>query len=74
MARKPFHPPAGTPATGMATWLGLSLVLLILDQFTKVMVIGAYKLGDSTTVTSFFNLVRVHNEGAAFSFLAGASG
>ena len=37
-------------------------------------VIGAYKLGDSTTVTSFFNLVRVHNEGAAFSFLAGASG
>ena len=25
-------------------------------------------------MTSFFNLVRVHNEGAAFSFLAGASG
>jgi signal peptidase II len=25
-------------------------------------------------VTSFFNVVRVHNTGAAFSFLAGASG
>ena len=74
MAKKQFHPSAGTPAAGMATWLGLSLVILILDQFTKVMVIGYYKLGDSTTVTSFFNLVRVHNEGAAFSFLAGASG
>jgi signal peptidase II len=31
-------------------------------------------LGDSTLVTSFFNVVRVHNEGAAFSFLAGAGG
>ena len=58
----------------MVTWLGLALVILILDQFTKVMVVGYYRLGDSTTVTSFFNLVRVHNEGAAFSFLAGASG
>jgi signal peptidase II len=58
----------------MLTWLGLSLVILILDQFTKVMVIGYYRLGDGSTVTSFFNVVRVHNEGAAFSFLAGASG
>ena len=32
------------------------------------------QLGDSRTVTRFFNLVRVHNTGAAFSFLAGASG
>jgi signal peptidase II len=31
-------------------------------------------LGDSTAVTSFFNLVRVHNHGAAFSFLAAAGG
>jgi signal peptidase II len=38
------------------------------------MVTGYFQLGDSRTVTSFFNLVRVHNEGAAFSFLAGASG
>ncbi len=74
MARKPFRPPTGTPAAGMLTWLGLALLILIVDQFTKVMVIGYYKLGDSTTVTGFFNLVRVHNEGAAFSFLAGASG
>ncbi|MEO5697052.1 MAG: isoleucine--tRNA ligase, partial [Burkholderiaceae bacterium] len=34
-------------------------------------------LGDDlrfVTITSFFNLVRVHNTGAAFSFLAGAAG
>jgi signal peptidase II len=58
----------------MLPWLGLALVLLIVDQFTKTMILGSYQLGDSTRVTSFFNLVRVHNEGAAFSFLAGAAG
>ena len=55
-------------------WLGLSLVIFIADQFTKVLILGYYGLGDSTYVTSFFNVVRAHNTGAAFSFLAGASG
>ncbi len=64
-----------TRRTGeMLPWLGLSLLILIVDQFTKIMVIGYFKLGDSLRMTGFFNLVRVHNEGAAFSFLAGASG
>ena len=58
----------------MLPWLGLALVILIIDQFTKVLVLGYYHLGDSTRVTTFFNLVRVHNEGAAFSFLADAAG
>jgi signal peptidase II len=55
-------------------WLALALIVIVLDQFTKTMVLGYFQLGDSRTVTSFFNLVRVHNSGAAFSFLAGASG
>ena len=55
-------------------WLGLALLLFLIDQFTKVLILGAYALGDSTYVTSFFNIVRVHNPGAAFSFLASASG
>jgi len=59
---------------GLVHWLGLALVLLIADQFTKVLVLGSFQLGDSRVVTSFFNLVRVHNAGAAFSFLADASG
>jgi signal peptidase II len=59
---------------GMTLWLGLALLVLVLDQFTKVLVLGAFQLGDSTPITSFFNLVRVHNHGAAFSFLAGAGG
>jgi len=59
---------------GMLQWLGLAFIILLVDQFTKVLIVGYYHLGDSTYVTSFFNVVRVHNAGAAFSFLAGASG
>ena len=58
----------------MLPWLGLALILLIADQFTKVLILGYYQHGDSTVVTSFFNIVRVHNLGAAFSFLASAGG
>ena len=59
---------------GLLHWLGLAFLVLLLDQFTKVLILGFYRLGDSTYVTSFFNVVRVHNHGAAFSFLADASG
>ncbi len=59
---------------GMLSWLALALLILMADQFTKVLILGAYQLGDATRVTSFFNIVRVHNTGAAFSFLAQASG
>jgi signal peptidase II len=55
-------------------WLGLALIILIADQFTKTLILGYYQQGDSTHVLSFFNMVRVHNSGAAFSFLAGAGG
>lgn len=55
-------------------WMGLAAVILILDVFTKVLILGNYQLGDSTFVTNFFNVVRAHNTGAAFSFLAGAGG
>ena len=58
----------------MLPWLMLALIIILADQFTKTLILGYYKLGDSTPVTSFFNIVRVHNTGAAFSFLAGAGG
>lgn len=61
-------------AEGLWVWLALAALILLLDQFTKVLILGYYRLGDSTPVTSFFNIVRVHNHGAAFSFLAGAGG
>ncbi len=61
-------------APSLALWLGLALVVIVLDQFTKTLILGYFQLGDSRHVTSFFNVVRVHNTGAAFSFLAGAAG
>jgi signal peptidase II len=70
MART-FGKPSGG---GMLQWLGLAFIVLLVDQFTKVLILGYYRLGDSTPVTSFFNVVRAHNPGAAFSFLADASG
>ena len=55
-------------------WFAVALVVIALDQLTKTLILGHFQLGDSRYITSFFNLVRVHNTGAAFSFLAGASG
>lgn len=75
MARTNTFSVGGAPAAGsMLPWLALALILVIADQFTKVLILGYYKLGDSTYVAPFFNIVRAHNTGAAFSFLAEASG
>ena len=66
------RPSSGAPS--LALWLGLALVVIVLDQFSKTLILGDFQLGDSRQVTSFFNVVRVHNTGAAFSLLAGAAG
>jgi signal peptidase II len=55
-------------------WLGIAFIVILADQFTKTLILGDFQLGDSRPVTSFFNVVRVHNTGAAFNFLAGAAG
>ena len=65
---------SSSSGAGIWPWLGLALVLFILDQFTKTLILGYYRLGDATYVTGFFNIVRAHNTGAAFSFLADHSG
>jgi signal peptidase II len=65
---------AGASGASLWPWLGIALAVILLDQFTKTLILGFFELGDSRTVTSFFNIVRVHNTGAAFSFLAGAAG
>jgi signal peptidase II len=64
----------GGSTPGLALWLGLALIVILADQVTKTLILGAFQLGDSRPVTGWFNLVRAHNTGAAFSFLAGASG
>ena len=55
-------------------WLAMALLIVLVDQFTKLLIVGSMQLGDSRIVTDYFNIVRAHNSGAAFSFLADASG
>jgi signal peptidase II len=55
-------------------WLSLAVLVLVIDQLTKWLIVGQFALGDGRIVTGFFNLVRAHNTGAAFSFLAQAGG
>ena len=68
MARSAY----GSPS--LWVWLGLAFLVIVLDQLTKSLILGSFQLNDSRAITSFFNLTRHHNTGAAFSFLAGASG
>ena len=59
----------------LAPWLALAALVVLADQFTKTLITGWFQLGDSRPVIEgFFNLVRAHNRGAAFSFLSEASG
>ena len=71
MARSTFAPRA---SGSFWPWMGWALVILIADQLSKTLILSAYRLGDATPITSFFNIVRAHNTGAAFSFLAQAGG
>ena len=64
----------GSSAGSWWPWLLLAVGIILVDQFTKVLIVGYYRLGDATYVTSFLDIVRAHNPGAAFSFLRDASG
>ena len=55
-------------------WLLLSLAIIVLDQWTKLLVMQNFREFDEVVVLPVLNLVRFHNEGAAFSFLSTASG
>ena len=55
-------------------WLALAALVAALDQLTKAYITTRLALGESERITGFFNLALFHNPGAAFSFLAGASG
>jgi signal peptidase II len=55
-------------------WLALAAVVVLIDQFTKTLIERSFDYGDVKAITGFFNLVLTYNKGAAFSFLASASG
>jgi len=65
---------SSSSSSGLTTWLLIAALIILADQLTKVLILRTFQLGDVHPVTSFFDIVRAHNFGAAFSFLHGASG
>jgi signal peptidase II len=59
---------------GLMLWLGIALVVVLLDQVTKITMSERLLYGQSEPITTYFNLVMVYNKGAAFSFLSDQPG
>ncbi|MBB5016936.1 signal peptidase II [Chitinivorax tropicus] len=58
----------------MRKWLLLALVVVVIDQFSKLWIDGNLFYGQTIPVIPSFNIVKAYNPGAAFSFLADAGG
>ena len=65
---------ARPPAWVWWAWVALSAAVVAVDQWTKWLILNAFVWGGGQNVASFFNLIRVHNTGVAFSFLASNEG
>ena len=59
---------------GASNWLWLSLAVVALDQWTKYLVVDNLDEFQEIVLLPVLDLMRLHNEGAAFSFLGDASG
>jgi len=56
-------------------WLGLTALLIVVDQWTKSLAVGHLEFQQPVPVIDgFWNWNLTHNTGAAFSFLARAGG
>jgi signal peptidase II len=60
--------------THPAAWLWLSVVVIALDQATKFLATRFLDLYERVEVLPVLDFTLLHNTGAAFSMLAGASG
>ncbi len=58
----------------MHKWLSISTFVIALDLYTKHLIEAAFQFGEQLKITAFFDLVRYHNQGAAFGFLNDAGG
>jgi signal peptidase II len=55
-------------------WLWLAGFVWVLDRASKIFVSNRLALGEEVPVLPVFSWIRLHNQGAAFSFLDGAGG
>lgn len=58
----------------MLKWFSISALVIALDLYTKYLIEAAFQFGEQLKITAFFDLVRYHNQGAAFGFLNDAGG
>jgi signal peptidase II len=65
---------AGRPDSTALRWLTLTALVVALDQLSKALILDHYQLYERTGLLPFFDIIRLHNRGAAFSFLASAAG
>ncbi len=60
---------------GASNWLWLGVAVMALDQWTKWLIVQwLVEEGDKVVLLPMLELMRLHNTGAAFSFLSNASG
>ncbi|EIJ43914.1 lipoprotein signal peptidase [Beggiatoa alba B18LD] len=69
-----YSPIANAPRYRALWWLSLSLLVLIIDQLTKLWANSALVYHEPYPILPFLNFTLVYNTGAAFSFLAEAGG
>lgn len=67
------EPKTSLKASGIR-WLWISVLVIAIDQLSKLWIERNMSLGDSFHVLPVLDIVRAHNPGAAFSFLADAGG
>ena len=59
----------------MNPWLWLAAAIVVVDQLSKLAVVRSFAFGERLAIVpGLFDLTLVYNRGAAFSFLASASG
>ena len=66
-----------TPSGGnkaFALWMFVATLIVVFDQLTKWMIVKWVPLYDKIPINGFINITHQRNTGAAFSFLADASG
>ncbi|HUA22785.1 MAG TPA: signal peptidase II [Steroidobacteraceae bacterium] len=61
------------PLSGLP-WLPVTILVIILDQLVKLWIVGHLPLYGTVRVLPVLDITLTYNRGAAFSFLAGASG
>jgi signal peptidase II len=61
-------------SAGASNWLWLGVAVIALDQWTKWLVVQRFEEFERLTLLPVLEFMRLHNEGAAFSFLDDAGG